>query len=63
MTQGLVTISASSAPAPITTLRRPMLRLLPTTVCTSVVSVVRRLSTSPVLVLSKNSGLCFSTCA
>jgi hypothetical protein len=29
----------------------------PTTVCTSVVSTVRRLSTSPVWVVSKNSGL------
>ncbi len=51
------------APMPITVLRRPMLRLEPTTVCTSVVSVVRRDSTSPVCVVSKNSGLCFSTCA
>ena len=33
-------------------------RLEPTTVCTSVVSVVRRDSTSPVCVVSKNSGLC-----
>ena len=43
---------------PITVLRRPMLRDEPTTVCTSVVSVVSRLSTSPVCVVSKNSGLC-----
>ena len=63
MTQGLVTTSAISAPMPITVLRRPMLSDEPTTVCTSVVSVVRRDSTSPVLVLSKNSGLCRSTWA
>ncbi len=48
---------------PITVLRRPIDRLEPTTVCTSVVSVVRRDSTSPVCVLSKNSGLCSTTCA
>ena len=63
ITQGLVTMSAISAPMPITVLRRPMLKDDPTTVCTSVVSVVRRESTSPVLVLSKNSGLCRSTWA
>ena len=63
ITQGLVTMRASSAPAPISVLRRPSDRLEPTTVCTSVVSVVRRLSTSPVRVLSKNSGLCRTTCA
>jgi hypothetical protein len=51
------------APMPITVLRRPMLSELPTTVCTSVVSVVRRLSTSPVWVDSKNSGLCRTTWA
>jgi hypothetical protein len=39
-------------------LRRPSENEEPTTVCTSVVSVVRRDSTSPVCVLSKNSGLC-----
>ncbi len=52
----------TSAPMPITVLRRPMLSDEPTTVCTSVVSVVRRLSTSPVCVVSKNSGLCATTC-
>ena len=56
-------ISMASAPSPITVLRSPMLRLEPTTVCTSVVSVVSRDSTSPVCVVSKNSGLCRSTCA
>ncbi len=63
ITTGLVTISISIAPMPITVLRRPMLRLEPTTVCTSVVSVVRRDSTSPVCVVSKNSGLCRTTWA
>jgi hypothetical protein len=52
-----------SAPMAITVLRRPMLRLEPTTACTSVVSVVSRLSTSPVAVVSKNSGLCLTTWA
>ena len=61
ITTGLVTISITIAPVPITTLRRPMLRLLPTTVCTRVVSVVSRLSTSPLALLSKNSGLCCTT--
>ena len=51
------------APMPITALRRPMLKLEPTTVCTSVVSVVKRLSTSPVCVVSKNCGLCLTTWA
>jgi hypothetical protein len=63
ITSGLVMTSMPSAPMPMTVLRRPMLRLEPTTVCTSVVSVVRRDSTSPVCVLSKNSGLCSTTCA
>ena len=44
-------------------LRSPMLKLEPTTVCTRVVSVVRRLSTSPVCVVSKNSGLWRTTWA
>ncbi len=61
ITSGLVTISITPAPTPITRLRRPIDRLEPTTVCTTVVSVVMRLSTSPVWVVSKNSGLCFST--
>ena len=55
---GLVTISIAIAPMPITALRRPIDRLEPTTVWTNVVSVVRRDSTSPVWVVSKNSGLC-----
>ena len=61
ITTGLVTISMPSAPRPITVLRRPMDRLEPTRVCTSVVSVVRRESTSPTWVDSKNWGLCRST--
>ena len=63
ITYGFVKISAAMAPTPITALRRPMLRDEPTTVCTTVVSVVRRESTSPVCVVSKNSGLCCTTCA
>ena len=63
ITRGLVMTSMASAPTPITMLRSPMLSDEPTTVCTSVVSVVRRLSTSPVCVVSKNSGLCRTTCA
>ena len=46
----------------MTALRKPMLSDDPTTVCTSVVSVVSRDSTSPVWVVSKNSGLCCNTC-
>ena len=57
ITQGLVHTSMPRAPAPITALRRPIERDDPTTVCTRVVSVVRRESTSPVWVVSKNSGL------
>ena len=63
ITYGLVTISITIAPRPITLLRSPMLRLEPTTVCTRVVSVVSRDSTSPVCVVSKNSGLCSTTWA
>ena len=59
---GFVTTSMPIAPTPSTALRRPIDRLEPTTVCTSVVSVVRRDSTSPVCVVSKNSGLCRTTC-
>ena len=55
--------SMSSAPTPITALRRPMESEEPTTVCTRVVSVVRRESTSPVCVVSKNCGLWRSTWA
>ena len=61
ITNGLVQISTPSAPRPSTILRKPMLSEEPTTVCTSVVSADRRESTSPVCVVSKNSGLCCST--
>ncbi len=57
ITYGLVTISMTIAPMPITPLRRPIDRLEPTTCCTSVVSVVRRDSTSPVALVSKKAGL------
>ena len=63
ITTGFVMTSIAIAPMPITALRRPIDRLEPTTVCTSVVSVVRRDSTSPVCVVSKNSGLWRTTCA
>ena len=63
ITSGLVTISITIAPRPITVLRRPIDRLEPTTLCTSVVSVVSRESTSPVCVVSKNSGLWRTTWA
>ena len=61
ITYGLVHTSTASAPTPITALRRPIDKDEPTTVCTSVVSTVRRDSTSPVWVVSKNCGLCRST--
>ena len=54
ITRGLVHTSMMTAPPPTTALRRPMDSDEPTTVCTSVVSVVRRESTSPVCVVSKN---------
>ncbi len=63
ITYGLVMTSMPSAPMPITVLRSPIDRLDPTTVWTSVVSVVSLESTSPVWVVSKNSGLCSTTCA
>jgi len=61
MTTGLVHTNTPRAPTPITALRSPMLSEEPTTVCTSVVSAERRDNTSPVCVVSKNSGLCLST--
>jgi hypothetical protein len=45
----------------MTALRSPRLSDEPTTVWTSVVSADRRDNTSPVWVVSKNSGLWFST--
>ena len=61
MSTGLVHTSIKSAPAPMTRLRSPMEKDEPTTVCTKVVSLVRRESTSPDCVVSKNAGLCWST--
>ena len=61
ITTGLVHTKMPKAPRPITALRSPMESDEPTTVCTSVVSTVRRESTSPVCVVSKNSGLWLST--
>ena len=43
--------------------RRQMLMLDPTALCITVVSVVRRDNTSPDFSVSKNCGLCRSTCA
>ena len=57
ITVGWLQTSIVSAPSPITALRKPIDSEEPTTVCTSVVSVVRRESTSPVWVVSKNCGL------
>ena len=57
MMRGLVQTSMTMAPLPTTALRRPIDSDEPTTVCTSVVSVVSRESTSPLCVVSKNSGL------
>ena len=60
---GLVAISMVRPPTNSTALRRPMLMLEPTALWITVVSVVRRDSTSPVFSVSKNCGLCCSTCA
>ena len=61
ITYGLVQTSMAKAPRPMTRLRRPMDSDEPTTVCTSVVSDVKRDNTSPVWVLSKKAGLWRST--
>ena len=58
---GLVQTNMPTAPAPITTLRKPIDKDDPTTVCTSVVSLVKRDNTSPDCVVSKKVGLCEST--
>ena len=62
MSTGLVHTNMISAPDPMTKLRKPMENDEPTTVCTKVVSLVRRESTSPDCVVSKKAGLCWSTC-
>ena len=59
----LVAFIITIAPSDVTMLRSAKDADEPMTVCTSVVSVVRRDSTSPVCVVSKNSGLWRSTCA
>jgi hypothetical protein len=59
--QALVHTSMTTAPSPVTALRSPIDSEAPTTDCTSVVSVVRRESTSPTRVCSKNAGGCAST--
>lgn len=57
MRLGLVTVNITRPPSISNRLRRPIDRLVPTTVCTSVVSVVNRDSTSPVCSVSKYCGL------
>ncbi len=59
----LVTNSITNPPANSRVLRNAIDTLVPTSVWISVVSVVRRDSTSPVCVVSKNCGLCVTTCA
>jgi len=56
-----VTNSITRPPMNSSTLRRATEMLVPTTAWIRVVSVVRRDSTSPVCVVSKNSGLWFTT--
>ena len=63
ITYGLVHTSMARAPTPITALRKPIDSDEPTTVCTRVVSAVRRDNTSPVWVVSKNCGLWRNTWA
>ena len=53
---GLVSANMTSAPTRLIDERRAMDRPAPAIDCTSVVSVVRRESTSPVRVTSKNDG-------
>ena len=52
----LVTAIITMAPTPMTILRNANEADEPTTVCTKVVSAVSRESTSPVRVVSKNTG-------
>ena len=60
-TFGTLQTSIARLPANSTALRSPIEKLEPTTVWTSVVSADSRDSTSPVCVVSKNTGLCWST--
>ena len=57
----LVTNSIARPPANSKTLRSAIEMLVPTTAWISVVSVVRRDSTSPLRVISKNCGLWVTT--
>ena len=57
----LVTNIIASPPTKSSTLRIAIEMLVPTTAWISVVSVVRRDSTSPLLVISKNCGLWVTT--
>ena len=59
----LVTNIIANPPAKSSALRSAIEMLVPTTAWMSVVSAVRRESTSPLLVISKNCGLCVTTCA
>ena len=61
ITVGCDQTNTVNAPKPMTVLRSPMDSDEPTTVCTKVVSAIKRLVTSPVEVVSKNAGLCCST--
>ena len=63
ISRGLVAISIAMPPTNSTALRSPIETLDPTALWITVVSVVRRDSTSPVFSVSKNCGLCVSTCA
>ncbi len=63
ISRGLVATSIAMPPMNSTALRRPIEMLEPTALWITVVSVVSRDSTSPVFSVSKNCGLCVSTCA
>ena len=58
----LVTNMSARPPAKSSALRSAMEMLVPTTAWMSVVSAVSRESTSPLRVISKNCGLCTTTC-
>jgi len=58
----LVKNSMAMPPTNSRALRSAIEMLVPTTAWISVVSVVRRDSTSPVCAVSKNCGLCRTTC-
>ena len=58
----LVMNSIARPPTNSSTFRNAIEMLVPTTDWISVVSVVSRDSTSPLCVVSKNCGLCVTTC-